>query len=45
MEISQPKQATRPRASGLLATDQPVPTDEEVQQWIEKHRWEKYSPS
>lgn len=45
VEISQPKQATLPRALGLLATDQPAPTDEEVQQWIAEHRWEKYSPS
>jgi hypothetical protein len=38
VEISQPKQATLPRALGLLATDQPAPTDEEVQQWIEERR-------
>lgn len=29
-------------ARGLLATDKPAPTDEEVAQWLEEHRLEKY---
>lgn len=29
-------------ARGLLATDKPAPTDEEVAQWLEEHRVEKY---
>ena len=27
---------------GILATDQTPPTDEEVKQWLDEHRWEKY---
>jgi hypothetical protein len=27
---------------GLLATDQPPPTDEAVERWLEEHRMEKY---
>lgn len=27
---------------GLLATDKPPPTDEEVAQWLDEHRMEKY---
>jgi hypothetical protein len=27
---------------GLLATDRPPPTDEEVEQWLDEHRMEKY---
>jgi hypothetical protein len=27
---------------GLLATDQPPPTDEEVERWLDEHRMEKY---
>ncbi len=29
-------------ARGLLATDKPAPADEEVAQWLEEHRLEKY---
>lgn len=29
-------------ARGLLATDKPAPTDEEVAQWLEEHKLEKY---
>ncbi len=29
-------------ARGLLATGKPAPTDEEVAQWLEEHRLEKY---
>lgn len=31
-------------AIGLLATDRPAPTDEEVEQWIDELRREKYGP-
>jgi hypothetical protein len=33
---------TLSRALGLLATDQPPPTDEEIEQWLDEHRMEKY---
>lgn len=33
---------TLSRALGLLATDQPAPTDEEIKQWLDEHRMEKY---
>lgn len=36
------KRQTLAKAYGLLATGQPPPTDEEVQQWLEEARWEKY---
>lgn len=29
--------------AGLLATDQPPPTDEEVERWLDEHRMERYS--
>ncbi len=28
--------------AGLLTTDQPPPTDEEVERWLDEHRMEKY---
>jgi hypothetical protein len=33
---------TLEQALGLLATDRPAPTDEEVKQWLDEHRMEKY---
>lgn len=36
------RQPTIDRAFGLLATDQPAPTDEEVKRWLDEHRVEKY---
>jgi hypothetical protein len=36
------KEDTLSLARGLLATDKPAPTDEEVAQWLEEHRLEKY---
>jgi hypothetical protein len=36
------RERTLQRALGLLATQQPAPTDEEVQQWLDEHRMEKY---
>ena len=31
---SQPKRKTLEEALGLLATDQPAPSDDEIQQWL-----------
>ncbi len=48
--LAPPAEETRPRrktlheAEGLLATDQPPPTDEQVQQWLDERRMEKYGP-
>lgn len=36
------RKPTLDRALGLLATDQPAPTDADVEQWLEEHRQEKY---
>jgi len=33
---------TLSRALGLLEADQPAPSDEEVEQWLDEHRMEKY---
>lgn len=30
------------KARGLLRTDRPVPSDEDVRHWLEEHRLEKY---
>jgi hypothetical protein len=40
--ISHPRERTLNRALGLLATNRPAPSDEEVEQWLEEHRQEKY---
>ncbi len=32
------------RARALRPTDQPPPSDEEVERWLEEHRAEKYGP-
>lgn len=37
-----PPRNTLPQARGLLRTDKPAPTDEEVRQWLEEHRMNKY---
>ncbi len=47
LEVSEPtlpriKHNTLKDALGLLATDQPPPSDEEVQMWLDEHRLEKY---
>ncbi len=34
--------STLSQALGLLATDQPAPTDAEIKQWLDEHRVEKY---
>lgn len=36
------KKQTLSQALGLLATSAPPPSDEEVKQWLEEHRTEKY---
>jgi len=30
------------KALGLVSKHQPAPTDEEIQQWLDEHRLEKY---
>lgn len=42
VEAARPARATLKQALGLLATDQPAPTDEEVEQMLDEHRLEKY---
>jgi hypothetical protein len=42
IEEARPRRKTLQEARGLLATDQPPPTDEQVQQWLDEHRMEKY---
>ena len=39
---SRSKRNTLEKALGLLATNQSVPSDAEVQQWLDEHRMEKY---
>lgn len=39
---SQPRKRTLQRALGLLATDGPAPTDEDIERWLDEHRQEKY---
>lgn len=36
------KKQTLSQALGLLATSAPPPSDEEIKQWLEEHRTEKY---
>lgn len=42
--VEPPKQRRRTldHALGLLATDKPAPTDEEVEQWLEESRQAKF---
>lgn len=42
VEPPKQRQRTLDRALGLLATDMPAPTDEEIEQWLDEHRMEKY---
>ena len=37
-----PKRETLRKALGLLSSDQPAPSDEEVRRWLDEHRMEKY---
>lgn len=39
---TRPKCPTVDDALGLLATDQPAPSDSDVTQWLEERRMEKY---
>jgi len=39
---SRPKRKTLEKALGLLATSRPVPSDAQVQQWLDERRMEKY---
>lgn len=41
-ETPSPRPATLGQALGLLATDQPAPSDEETRRWLAEHRSEKY---
>jgi hypothetical protein len=41
-EHEQPSKRTLDQARGLLATGRPVPTDEEITQWLEERRTERY---
>ena len=36
------KRNTLKEALGLLATNQPAPSDQEIQDWLNEHRLEKY---
>ena len=43
--LAMPRPPVRPtleRARGLLATDQPPPSDSEVAQWLEERRLQRY---
>src|SRR5262249_15897864 len=42
LEPARPARDTLNRALGLLEADQPAPSDEEVEQWLDEHRMEKY---
>ena len=37
-----PKRETLRRALGLLSSDQPAPSDEDIRSWLNEHRMEKY---
>ncbi|MDQ2806752.1 MAG: hypothetical protein M3Z04_07515 [Chloroflexota bacterium] len=41
-EATRPRQKTLATALGMLAKDQPPPSDAEVEQWLEEARMEKY---
>ena len=42
VESSRSKRNTLEKALGLLATNQPAPSDAEIQQCLDEHRMEKY---
>ena len=42
IERPQRKEKTLDRALGLVNLNGPAPTDEEVKQWLDEHRMEKY---
>ena len=37
------REKTLHKALGLAATDEPAPTDAEVEQWLDEHRMERYA--
>ena len=39
---TRPRRKTLEKALGLLAADQPAPSDAEIEQWLNEHRMEKY---
>jgi hypothetical protein len=41
-EIAGKQYGTLSKVLGIASTDQPPPTDEEVEQWLDEHRMEKY---
>ena len=42
-EVATPQvKHTLPRALGLLATNQPAPTDSQIKQWLNERRLEKF---
>ena len=42
-KMTRPKRRkTLNKALGLLATNQPAPSDEEIEQWLDEYRMEKY---
>ena len=41
-ETARPKRETLRRALGLLAGDRPVPSDQEIERWLQERRAEKY---
>ena len=41
-EALRPRYSSLQKLSGILATDQPAPSDAEVKQWLEEARMEKY---
>jgi hypothetical protein len=41
-ETQQPLFVPSGALRGILATDRPAPSDEEVTQWLDEHRMEKY---
>jgi hypothetical protein len=42
LSVSHTRRNTLKEALGLLATHQPPPSDEEIQDWLDEHRREKY---
>lgn len=42
LSTSHTRRNTLKEALGLLATHQPTPSDEEIQDWLDEHRREKY---
>lgn len=43
IEPLRPQRDTLEKALGLLATERPAPSDEEIERWLDEHRMEKYA--